>query len=150
MMKTSGAAWVISHPMRALRLADEWDKLLAAAPPGVSRVYVVENEITYLAFPLSAQTLVIWGRGYAVDALAPLRWLNELDAIYWGDIDTHGFAILSRLRGMFPGVRSMLMDRVTLLAHREQWVRERGAGHPGHSRVVAHQLISLGWSLASW
>jgi hypothetical protein len=53
-----------------------------------------------------------------------LRWLNELDAIYWGDIDTHGFAILSRLRGMFPGVRSMLMDRVTLLAHREQWVRE--------------------------
>jgi hypothetical protein len=68
--------------------------------------------------------MVIWGRGYAVDALAPLRWLAELDVVYWGDIDTHGFAILSRLRGMFPAVQSMLMDRETLLAHRDQWVRE--------------------------
>ena len=211
----AGAAsgdWVRSHPMRALRLADEWDKLLAvvgwiaehqrpgmylrqidapgvdtkfierhrgvlvelldrrlgpgrvdeaardfairygfarkpdyvrfrcpfrglseasvrvdelgSVPPGVSRVYVVENEITYLAFPLPEKAMVIWGRGYAVDALAPLRWLGETDVVYWGDIDTHGFAILSRLRAMFPGVRSMLMDRETLLAHRSQWVRE--------------------------
>jgi hypothetical protein len=207
-----GGDWVRSHPMRALRVADEWDKLLAvadwverrqrpgmylrqvdvpgvdtkfierhrgvlaelldlrlgpdrvnvaavdfasrygyarkpdyvrfrcpfrglteanvrvdelgSAPPGVSRVYVVENEITYLAFPLSERAMVIWGRGYAVDALAPLRWLAEPDVVYWGDIDTHGFAILSRLRGMFPGVRSMLMDRETLLAHRDQWVHE--------------------------
>ncbi|MGH3170479.1 MAG: Wadjet anti-phage system protein JetD domain-containing protein [Trebonia sp.] len=97
---------------------------LSVAPPGVSRVFVVENEITYLAFPLPEKAMVIWGRGYAVDALAPLRWLAELDVVYWGDIDTHGFAILSRLRGMFPCVRSMLMDRETLLAHRDQWVRE--------------------------
>ena len=212
MAGASGGDWVRSHPMRALRLVDEWDKLLAvvgwiserqrpgmylrqvdvpgvdtkfierhrgvlgelldlrldpgrvdvaagdfatrygferkpdyvrfrcpfgglseatvrvdelgSAPPGVSRVYVVENEITYLAFPLPEKAMVIWGRGYAVDALAPLRWLAELDVVYWGDIDTHGFAILSRLRGMFPGVRSMLMDRETLLAHRDQWVHE--------------------------
>jgi hypothetical protein len=77
-----------------------------------------------LAFPLPERAMVIWGRGYAVDALAPLRWLADLDVVYWGDIDTHGFAILSRLRGMFPGVRSMLMDRETLLAHPDQWVRE--------------------------
>jgi hypothetical protein len=44
--------------------------------------------------------------------------------VYWGDIDTHGFAILSRLRGRFPHVRSMLMDRETLLTHKDQWVRE--------------------------
>ena len=56
--------------------------------------------------------------------LAPLGWLADLDLVYWGDIDTHGFAILNRLRQRFPHARSMLMDRATLLAHRDQWVTE--------------------------
>jgi hypothetical protein len=97
---------------------------LPTVPDGVRRVFVVENEVTYLAFPLPTDAMVVWGRGYAVDVLAPLRWLAELDVVYWGDIDTHGFAILSRLRGQFPRVRSMLMDRATLLGHRDQWVPE--------------------------
>jgi hypothetical protein len=85
---------------------------------------VVENEITYLAFPLPAQAIAIFGGGYAVDVLEPLGWLASLDLVYWGDIDTHGFAILNRLRHRFGHVRSMLMDRATLLAHRGQWVTE--------------------------
>jgi hypothetical protein len=97
---------------------------LPAPPDGVTRVFVVENEITYLAFPLPTDAMVVWGHGYSVDVLAPLSWLDDLDVVYWGDIDTHGFAILSRLRSAFPRVRSMLMDRVTLLGHREQWVTE--------------------------
>ena len=44
--------------------------------------------------------------------------------MYWGDIDTHGFAILSRLRARFPRVASILMDRETLLAHPGQYVSE--------------------------
>ena len=100
--------------------ADEF----AAPPPGTSRVYVVENEITYLAFPLPAGAIVIFGGGYAVDVLEPLGWLTDLDLVYWGDIDTHGFAILNRLRHRFGHARSMLMDRATLLAHRGQWVTE--------------------------
>jgi hypothetical protein len=44
--------------------------------------------------------------------------------LYWGDIDTHGFAILNRLRQRFPSARSMLMDRATLLGHREHWAIE--------------------------
>ena len=97
---------------------------LTASPPGITRVYIVENEITYLAFPLAAGAMVIFGGGYAVPALESLAWLNALDVIYWGDIDTHGFAILNRLRHHVPHARSILMDRATLLAHREQWVRE--------------------------
>jgi hypothetical protein len=97
---------------------------LTEPPPGVSRVYLVENEITYLAFPLPAAAMVIFGGGYAVDALAPLGWLADLDLVYWGDIDTDGFAILNRLRRRFGHARSMLMDRATLLAHRSQWVTE--------------------------
>ncbi len=100
--------------------ADEF----AAAPPGVSRVYVVENEITYLAFPLAPDVIVIFGGGYAVQVLESLGWLATLDLVYWGDIDTHGFAILNRLRRRFPHARSMLMDRATLLAHDSQWVTE--------------------------
>ena len=95
-----------------------------AAPPGIGRVYVVENEITYLAFPLPGDAMVIFGAGYAVPVLETLGWLADLDVVYWGDIDTHGFAILNRLRHCFPHARSMLMDRATLLAHQTQWVTE--------------------------
>ena len=97
---------------------------LTAPPPGVTRAYIVENEVTYLAFPLAADAMVIFGGGYAVDVLESLAWLAALDVSYWGDIDTHGFAILNRLRHHVPHARSILMDRATLLAHREQWVRE--------------------------
>jgi hypothetical protein len=67
---------------------------------------------------------VIFGGGYAVQILESLNWLARLDLVYWGDLDTHGFAILNRLRHHFPGARSMLMDRATLLAHQHQWVTE--------------------------
>jgi hypothetical protein len=44
--------------------------------------------------------------------------------VYWGDIDTHGFAMLARLRAYFPRAQSLLMDEATLLAHQSLWVRE--------------------------
>ena len=97
---------------------------LAAAPPAACLVYVVENEITYLAFPPVPDAIVIFGGGYAVSALEQLPWLAGRGLVYWGDIDTHGFSILSRLRRRFPHTRSMLMDRTTLLAHQGQWVTE--------------------------
>jgi len=40
---------------------------------------------------------------------------------YWGDIDTHGFAILDQLRAHFPHAQSFLMDHDTLLEHQAQW-----------------------------
>jgi hypothetical protein len=97
---------------------------LAIAPPGFSTVYVVENETTYLAFPAAENSMVIFGGGYAVPVLKSLAWLGDCELVYWGDIDTHGFAILNRLRQAFPHARSMLMDRGTLLAHDSQWVVE--------------------------
>ena len=97
---------------------------MTAIPPGITAAYVLENEITYLAFPAVVGALVIFGGGYAVSALESLGWLAGVDLNYWGDIDTHGFAILNRLRRRFPHARSMLMDRETLLAHSGQWVTE--------------------------
>jgi hypothetical protein len=43
---------------------------------------------------------------------------------YWDDIDTHGFARVSKLRASLPHASSILMDRETLLSHRALWVRE--------------------------
>lgn len=101
--------------------ADEF----TSPPAGMTRAYILENEVTYLAFPLTADAIVLFGDGYAVNVLARLGWLAALDLIYWGDLDTHGFAILNRLRSRFPHAHSILMDRETLLAHRSQWVTEK-------------------------
>jgi hypothetical protein len=97
---------------------------LAKLAPDVTTVFVVENEVTYLAFPDVANAIVVFGSGFALTALEDLPWLHGKEIVYWGDIDTHGFDILNRLRGRFESVRSMLMDADTLLAHTEQWVVE--------------------------
>jgi hypothetical protein len=101
--------------------ADEF----TSPPAGVTRAFILENEVTYLAFPLPAGAIAFFGHGYAVNVLAGLDWLAALDLAYWGDLDTHGFAILNRLRNKFPHARSILMDRETLLAHQSQWVTEK-------------------------
>lgn len=85
---------------------------------------IVENEISYLSIDCPEDGVVIWGKGFEVDNVGRLRWLAEADILYWGDIDTHGFAILDRLRAWLPRARSVLMDRETLLAHRDRWVTE--------------------------
>ncbi len=97
---------------------------MTSRPLPVKRIYVVENEITYLAFPAAEDAAVIFGGGYAVGRLSPLRWLSDREVRYWGDLDTHGFAILNVMRRRFPHTRSLLMDRKTLLDHEGQWVRE--------------------------
>ncbi|WP_204801750.1 Wadjet anti-phage system protein JetD domain-containing protein [Mycobacterium riyadhense] len=85
---------------------------------------IVENEISYLSIDVPEDGVVIWGKGFEVDNVGRLRWLAEAETLYWGDIDTHGFAILDRLRAWLPRARSVLMDRETLLAHRDRWVTE--------------------------
>lgn len=98
--------------------------MFTAPPDGITRAYVMENEVTYLAFPIPEGAMAVLGGGYAVPLLEHLDWLAGLDVVYWGDIDTHGFTILDRLRRRLPHARSMLMDRATLLAHRDQWGTE--------------------------
>ncbi|WP_375430766.1 Wadjet anti-phage system protein JetD domain-containing protein [uncultured Friedmanniella sp.] len=97
---------------------------LARLDLGVGRVLMVENEISYLALPDLPDTVAIFGSGFALGSAAALTWLSQVSIIYWGDLDTYGFAILDRLRIRYPDVTSMLMDVDTLLAHPLQWVRE--------------------------
>jgi hypothetical protein len=97
---------------------------LAGIDLPVRRVFVTENEINGLAFPSVDEGMVIFGLGYGVELLGEIPWLNSKTVFYWGDLDTHGFAILDRLRGALPHTRSFLMDRETLLTHRALWGRE--------------------------
>ncbi len=90
----------------------------------VSRVFITENEVNFLAFPKLPGSMVIFGAGYGFEILAQAMWLHRCDIHYWGDIDTHGFAILDQLRAYLPNAESFLMDRETLMAHELQWVSE--------------------------
>jgi len=96
----------------------------ARLAPAASRVFITENEINYLAFPALADSMILFGAGYGFDMLEQAGWLARRQIIYWGDIDTHGYAILDQLRARLPHVTSLLMDLPTLLAHREQWSTE--------------------------
>ncbi len=108
-------------PLSELRLrTDE----LADVELVIETVFVVENEVTYLAFPAVPCSIVVFGSGFGLTALEDLPWMQRKTIVYWGDIDTHGFDILNRLRSRFDSVQSMLMDEETLLAHAGQWVWE--------------------------
>jgi hypothetical protein len=97
---------------------------LAALLIAPKAVVIVENLETGLALPDLPGTAVIMGLGNAVSALGLLPWLVRAKVIYWGDIDTHGFAILDRARRAVPQLQSVLMDERTLLSHRSLWGKE--------------------------
>lgn len=89
-----------------------------------ARVFITENEINFLAFPEVKDSLLIFGAGYGFEMLGQAEWLSRCRLHYWGDIDTHGFAILDQLRSQFGHAQSFLMDRATLLAFEAQWGTE--------------------------
>lgn len=97
---------------------------LVVARVCVQSAVIVENEITYLSVPVPSGGVVIFGEGFRVSRAGALPWLRGVPTWYWGDLDTHGFAILHQLRAWLPQTQSFLMDRQTLLSHRDRWVRE--------------------------
>lgn len=97
---------------------------LAALEFSVRRIFVTENDTNAIAFPELPDAAVVFGRGYALELLGRLPWLHRAELFYWGDLDTHGFAMLDRFRESFPHARSLLMDHPTLLAHRGAWTQE--------------------------
>jgi len=87
-------------------------------------ILIVENLETGLALPDMPGVIAFMKLGTSVSVLASLPWVREATAVYWGDLDSHGFAILDHARRALPQLRSVLMDEHTLLSHRELWVEE--------------------------
>jgi hypothetical protein len=100
--------------------ADDFARL----PVQPDTIFIVENDITALSFPPFPRALVIFGRGYSLSVLSQARWMADKPVWYWGDLDTHGFAMIDMIRHYFPRTRSFLMDEATLLSHQLLWGTE--------------------------
>lgn len=97
---------------------------LAALPIAPTSAVIVENLDTGLSLPDMPGTIAVMKLGNAVSALDGMPWLLNVKVVYWGDIDTHGFAILDRARRVIPAIDSILMNQPTLLAYRPLWGQE--------------------------
>lgn len=111
----------------------------------LQHVFITENRINGLAFPDTPASLVIFGLGYGLERLIEIPWLHDTAIWYWGDIDTHGFGILNRLRAGLPHARSLLMDRPTLINHQPLWGQEpkdkRYIGQPTRLTAMEQALL---------
>ena len=97
---------------------------LAALRVECETVLVLENLETLLALPPVTDVVAIHGFGFSAAELARVPWVLDSRILYWGDLDSNGFAILHRLRSVAPAAESVLMDEEVLLAHRDLWVAE--------------------------
>ncbi|WP_294431076.1 Wadjet anti-phage system protein JetD domain-containing protein [uncultured Treponema sp.] len=80
----------------------------------VQKIFIIENEMVYLTFPPVENALCIWGHGFSVTSLKNCSWLKNHEVFYFGDLDEHGFLILSDFRKYFPNTKSFCMDKKTL------------------------------------
>ena len=122
---------------------------LAALPLVAKVAVIVENLETGLALPDMPGAIALMKLGHGVGVIEDLPWLRPAAGVYWGDIDTHGFAILSRARRVLPGLKSVLMDQPTLLRHRDLWGYEPSQfSGPDLDRLTADELAVYAGLLA--
>lgn len=121
-----------------------------ALDPPCTTVFVTENKTNGLSFPDFADALVVFGLGYGLELLYDSPWLKNKRLIYWGDLDTHGFAMLAKLRTHYPQTQSLLMDETTLRNHADLTVEEPAASRiavteewlTSNERAVLHALLA--------
>lgn len=122
------------------------DQLAATtAPPQV--VVICENLVNTLCLHDLPGTLAIHGAGFAVMELQIVSWLAETPIVYWGDLDSSGFAILNALRSFAPSAQSCMMDDQTLYRYFDLCVDEPRPATGTFERLTAaehetlHQLV---------
>ena len=80
----------------------------------IKSIFIVENEMIYLSFPEIKNAICIWGHGFTAGHFKQFSWLNNFQLYYFGDLDEHGYEILSIFRTAFPGTKSICMNIDTL------------------------------------
>jgi hypothetical protein len=121
-----------------------------ALAPDCKTVLILENKTNFtniynfLALPEAKQTLAVFGKGFQLGLLKNAAWLAGKRIVYWGDIDAHGFQMLSQLRSYFPQTRSLMMDRETFEAFRDYQVigAETSVASLPHLTAEEHALFS--------
>jgi len=102
--------YFLKYPKPRIRIKNkEWDDIEINVEDlkkfKEKKLFIIENLQTYLAFPVIEGYMTVFGGGFKAGVLKGL----DYEAIYWGDIDTAGFAILSMVRS-FIKTESFLMD----------------------------------------
>jgi hypothetical protein len=87
-------------------------------------VLIVENKEPALAWSDTTGLAIIHSLGNHLDVLTRLPWTQHDRCWYWGDLDRHGFTILSRARTVVPRIESLLMTPGDIEAYRPLGVKE--------------------------
>lgn len=152
---TDGLGLVDSDPLIRIRILDPrlhpaGPHDLAASPAQLARldlapatVLVFENLESTLALPPLAGVVAVHGSGFAVGAISEVPWARRARVIYWGDLDSNGFAILHRLRSHLPETQTVLMDERTLSEHSDLWVAEPTPARGSYPTLNASEEATL-------
>lgn len=98
---------------------------LVTWPPSVHTLIVLENLTTFRDVTPRPGYAIGWGSGHAAEASLPaLPVADRIRILYWGDCDSHGYAILNGVRADLPHVRSVGMGLGTVVAHEDALVPE--------------------------
>lgn len=100
-------------------LLGDFSKLDESFLHKIKNIFIVENEMVYLTFPRYKDSICIWGQGYKVNILNGIDWFKSKGLYYFGDLDEHGFDILSTYRRYYPQIQSFCMDNKILEEYRQ-------------------------------
>lgn len=111
---------------------------LAKKAPESPVVLIIENEQTALSLDFRDVPIFL-ALGYGVTLLESLPWMKEKRILYFGDLDTHGFAILAECRRLFPQTESVLMDLPTFERWRAFAVTEPKGAEPSPEHLTPEE-----------
>lgn len=98
---------------------------IAGFPQSVTKMVIVENKATFNRHVPLPGVCLSFGSGNAISGTAAaITALKDMDICYWGDLDSFGMAILSRVRRILPKTTSYFMNADTMLSHKHLWTTE--------------------------
>jgi hypothetical protein len=98
---------------------------LAALQMQPDTILIVENKEPAVTWSDTAGLVVIHSLGNHLDVLSLLPWIRLDSCWYWGDLDRHGFTLLSRARTMISRLESLLMTPGDIETYRPLGVKEK-------------------------
>lgn len=96
---------------------------------GIRRIVTIENKANYESMAFALDTLYVYTHGFLSPKerrfLKGIPGLKGLSVLHWSDMDYGGFRIYRFMKGIFPQVRPLFMDRESYMA-----CLEAGCGSP--------------------
>lgn len=113
-------------------------EMLAKKASASPVILIIENEQTALSLDFPDVPIFL-ALGYGVTLLESLPWMKEKRILYFGDLDTHGLAILAECRRLFPQTESVLMDLPTFERWRAFAVTEPKGAEPSPEHLTPEE-----------